>query len=349
MGGTPGGTRGPDGRARALRHPRPSEVPKRWEGTEDARRPAGAAGADRRAVTTDATHAETTWELERQRSGSGSTRSPRRSRSSAAQSPEVELIVELADRLARMEGRTRDGRRPRCAGGDLDGELAALEARVDEGLATLESQGAAGVIEPWPAPMPGCPRASSSSPRIETIERDRDAVRAELARTAHPGRPSGPVPGARLRARRADRDRPGACLHLMPDESTGPSPQELDGLRIGVEGLRMRLAYHEKTVSDLAGSRGVVHGSRAERAHRSARCDRRSRSGPGGNDRAGKDPTLRLPHARRSGLLSRSTRPTGTARERERMLDQMEKIASRMDWRLQRLEAEGAGVTVNSN
>ena len=31
------------------------------------------------------------------------------------------------------------------------------------------------------------------------------------------------------------------------------------------------------------------------------------------------------------------------------MLEQMEKIASRMDWRLQRLEAEGAGVTVNSN
>ena len=34
--------------------------------------------------------------------------------------------------------------------------------------------------------------------------------------------------------------------------------KELDRLRIGMEGMRMRLAYHEKTVSELSGSRTVM-------------------------------------------------------------------------------------------
>ena len=37
------------------------------------------------------------------------------------------------------------------------------------------------------------------------------------------------------------------------------------------------------------------------------------------------------------------------SQNREKMLEQMEKIASRMDWRLQRLEAAGVGADADDS
>ncbi len=52
-----------------------------------------------------------------------------------------------------------------------------------------------------------------------------------------------------------------------------------------------------------------------------------------------------MPIADTSGILSRlEEAERQRAQSREKMLSQMEKIATRMDWRLQRLEATGVAV-----
>ena len=177
--------------------------------------------------------------------------------------------------------------------------------------------------------------------RIEQIERDRDAVRDELARTA--------TSWAAERASLQERVSELAARIVtgpMPagsdagGEAFAQSPKELDQLRIGVEGLRMRLAYHEKTVSDLAGSRSVVQ--RLDEL--SARLDQLAAIVAGGVNPAGNAnpvPALQLHSSETSDLMVRLLAEVERTRSesREKMLDQMEKIASRMDWRLQRLEA----------
>ena len=65
-------------------------------------------------------------------------------------------------------------------------ELAALEARVDEGLSTLEAHGAAQVDGDGESALDDglAESLDELTRRIERIERDRDAVRDELTRTA---------------------------------------------------------------------------------------------------------------------------------------------------------------------
>ncbi len=230
-------------------------------------------------------------------------------------------------------------------------ELASLEARVDEGLATLgepESSAGSGVAAPIDAEL--FDNVDELTHRIRQIETDRDAVRGELARTA--------TSWATERAGLQERVSELAALimtgpiHVVSEGETGgppeQTPQELERLRIGVEGLRMRLAYHEKTVSDLAGSKGVVQ--RLDEL--SARLDQLSaivmaqQSGDLPPAVEGQLVAV-APLAQTSGILSRLDEADRLrAQGREKMLEQMEKIATRMDWRLQRLEA--AGVPVGS-
>ena len=238
-------------------------------------------------------------------------------------------------------------------------ELAALEARVDESLSTLEGQGAAAEVQADGESTYDAGLAESLDEltlRIERIERDRDAVTDELARTA--------TSWAAERASLQERVSELAARIVtgpMPIGSTedhgdafAQSPQELDRLRIGVEGLRMRLAYHEKTVADLAGSRGVVQRldeltarldqlaaivAAGHAQHRHPRLEHRAAAPGPADPRAGDGRADEPP--RRGRALRHETR--------EKMLDQMEKIASRMDWRLQRLEAAGLETPVGVN
>jgi hypothetical protein len=276
-----------------------------------------------------------------------------------APAPEVgELVDELAGRLARMESERETVADLAALAETWTAELAALEAKVDEGLSTLAEQSLAGAA--GAEPDVGFDAGLSESvdeltERIEQIERDRDAVRDELSRTAT----SWAAERASLQERVSElaaRIVTGPMLASTDTEGDpfAQTPQELDRLRIGVEGLRMRLAYHEKTVADLAGSRGVVQ--RLDEL--SARLEQLAAivaagpvaAGPVAAGSAGAAPPMQIATPETSTLLSRleeAERLRG--QNREKMLEQMEKIASRMDWRLQRLEAAGVGADASDS
>ena len=310
---------------------------------------------DRQAVATDATYVESSWAEER---AALEVRLDQIAASITAEvtpTPDVSRLVdELAGRLARMEDEREAVADLAALAETWTTELASLEARVDQGLATLgEHEPASPGHDDEPlVDIELVDNVDELAHRIEQIESDRDAVRAELAKTAT----SWAAERAALQERVSEL---AALIVTGPVRATATAdgeaavesehtPQELDRLRIGVEGLRMRLAYHEKTVSDLAGSKGVVQ--RLEEL--SMRLDQLSAIVMA--QQAG---TLPLPghgHAmpaapfvETSGILSRLDEADRLrAQSREKMLEQMEKIANRMDWRLQRLEA--AGVTVGT-
>jgi hypothetical protein len=89
------------------------------------------------------------------------------------------------------------------------------------------------------------------------------------------------------------------------EQSVWPTARAFDQLRIAVEGLRMRVGYHEKTVAELAEERDVD--DRIDEMYRLLR---------------------RLEAAR-----------PGTHEEPESALERIERVALRMDERLQQLEA----------
>ena len=302
---------------------------------------------DRREVASDATYAESAWAQERvalevRLDAIAATITGER-----AQAPEVgQLVDELAGRLTRMEGERETVADLAALAETWTSELAVLEARVDEGLLTLEAHGAAAVGGASSSDLDADLSESlvELTQRIEQIERDRDAVRDELARTATSWtteRASLQERVSELAARIVTGPMPAAVDG--EDEPFAETPQEFDRLRIGVEGLRMRLAYHEKTVSDLAGSRGVVQ--RLDEL--SARLDQLAAIVAAGSvsvGAAGVVPRMHVHVPEASGLLTRLDESDRLRTQtREKMLDQMEKIASRMDWRLQRLEAAGIG------
>jgi len=119
----------------------------------------------------------------------------------------------------------------------------------------------------------------------------------------------------------------------MATSELGDASHELDRLRIALEGMRMRLAYHEKAVAEING--GTVT-SRLEEL--STRLDRLAHAvaaaGPEGAVSGGAflggdvdDLLKRLERAERAVVEQRGD-----------MLGHLEKIAARMDWRLRRLE-----------
>ncbi len=101
----------------------------------------------------------------------------------------------------------------------------------------------------------------------------------------------------------------------LPERADGdvdvwPTARAFDQLRIAVEGLRMRVGYHEKTVAELAEERDVDE--RIDEMHRLLR---------------------RLEQAR-----------NGVPDDPEAALERIERVAMRMDERLQQLEAAGHDV-----
>jgi DNA repair exonuclease SbcCD ATPase subunit len=148
--------------------------------------------------------------------------------------------------------------------------------------------------------------------RIEELERDRDAITSRLLHDAEAWADERAALQERV-AELAARIVTGPVIGPAgsvdgEDEDAVPLSRDLDQLRIGVEGLRMRLAYHERTVAELAGGRGV---------------------------------DARIDEVRR--LLARLEEAGAQAvGERDTVLGQIEQIAARMDLRLQNLEAPAA-------
>ena len=306
---------------------------------------------DRQAVASDATYVESSWAEERAALEVRLDEIAASITTELTPAPDVgRLVDELAGRLARMEDEREAVADLAALAETWTSELASLEARVDQGLATLSEQDPAstGVDIDAQVDIELVDNVDELTHRIEQIETDRDAVRGELVRTA--------TSWATERAALHERVSELAALIVTGPVDTGGAgehtdepehgPQELDRLRIGVEGLRMRLAYHEKTVSDLAGSKGVVQ--RLDEL--SIRLDQLSTivmaqqsgalasAGPG-------QPMPAVPFVETSGILNRLDEADRLRTQgREKMLEQMEKIASRMDWRLQRLEASGVTV-----
>ena len=109
-----------------------------------------------------------------------------------------------------------------------------------------------------------------------------------------------------------------------------------------MEGMRMRLAYHEKTVAELSGTRTVMQ----QINELSARVDQLAAAVAGGvptSAGAAAAPAVHAIAAETSGLMSQIEEAERLRTEmRDKMLDRMEKIASQMDWRIQRLETAGS-------
>ena len=222
---------------------------------------------DRKAVETDATNAEKAWEREHKELEArldALATSVAEGRLQAPGTSEVaELIDEFAGRLARMEGERETVAELAAQAETWTVELATLEARIDEGLSTLEEHevGDPAESETTHVPVDGALSESLAelTQRIEHVERDGDSVREELMRTASSWadeRASLQERVSELAARIVTGPMPSAT-----DASGEPSEdasKELDRLRIAMEGMRMRLAYHEKTVAELSGTRTVM-------------------------------------------------------------------------------------------
>ena len=290
---------------------------------------------DRRAVTSGATAAERAWVEERSALEIRLDAIAATIGEAPGHDPEVgRLVHELAGRLERVESDRETVADLAALADNWKAELVTLESRVDELSSAAPSRAAGDELDAV---------LSELQCRIDRIERDRDAVGAELARasTAWASERASLQERVSELAARIVTGPMSDDVGSSPGEAFLQAPQELDRLRIGIEGLRMRLAYHEKTVAELAGSKSVTQ-RLDELASRLDQLSAIVAAGMSGSAA----PTARIavlaPEAydpETSGLLSRLDETERIAkRNREAVLESLEKIASRMDWRLQRLE-----------
>ncbi len=212
---------------------------------------------------------------------------------------QVEGAVAVASELAmRLETELKDGL------DEVDGASAERASRLAHRLTGFEER--LQEVETGGRSMENAELALTELiRRMEEIERDRDAITAELVRAGE----SWTADSVGLRERVAELAAR-IVTGPLPDRALGesddawPTARAFDQLRIAVEGLRMRLAYHEKTVAEVAGGRKVDE--RIDEMHELLRK----------LQLAGQDV--------RSG--------------RDDVLEQFERIASKMDRRLQQLE-----------
>ena len=160
---------------------------------------------DRKAVETDATNAEKAWEREHKELEArldALATSVAEGRLQAPGASEVaELIDEFAGRLARMEGERETVAELAAQAETWTAELATLEARIDEGLSTLEEHEvgdpAESEGESRPLSTARSPKASRSSPSGSSTSSE-TAIRS--ARSSCGRRPRGPTSAHRCRS-----------------------------------------------------------------------------------------------------------------------------------------------------
>lgn len=177
-------------------------------------------------------------------------------------------------------------------------ELQALEQRLRQEVAESAPPAAAGT------------HASTAdlqllADRLDDIERARETVVSELRDVRESVTADQAALNERLVGLAAQIDAPPEVEPADDaDVADWPSARAYVQLMVAVEGLQMRLAYHEKEVAELMGGRGV-------------------------NERI----------EELNALLGRLETAEDVVRgERDSMLDQLDRLASRVDFRLNKLE-----------
>ncbi len=206
-------------------------------------------------------------------------------------------LAELTERLERLEDADGHETLARLAA-VWRAELRALDVRLGDGLSALRAEITKGGRSDPKTDLV----LQELIARIHTVETDRDAITAQLVRAAEIWAAERVALQERV-AELAARIVTGPTDFREGD--VWPSARAFDQLRISVEGLRMRLAYHEKEVAEVAGSRSTDQ---------------------------------RLDEVRQ--LMGRVESAGRNVRdERDSVLEQLDRIASRMDTRMQQLEA----------
>ena len=207
-------------------------------------------------------------------------------------------------------------------------ELEAIETTLDRVTGTL-GQGATGVRAETEQLLAALPA------RLDTMERDRQAVATEIARVSDAWQSECSSLETRLGEIAAH------LAELEPGTRGEPtaSEGEVAQLRVAVHGLRMRLASSEQELAALVGTRDT-----------SARLDELTRrleslerapvvlAGATDGSPLPGDGRFRL---ELRALELRMEHAEAAAREnREAVLVQLERLAARIEWRFQRLESE---------
>jgi len=208
-------------------------------------------------------------------------------------------------------------------------ELDAVETKLDQ-ITTSAADGARGA------------RATNDrllgelTERLDSMERDRQTVAAEIARASQAWEAERLSLETRLEEMASQL---AAAESDSRGTAAGSSHDEVAQLRTSIEGLRMRLASSEQELATLVGARDSA--SRFDELTR--RLDSLERApvviagGADGGPLPG-DGRFRL---ELRALELRMEHAEAAAREnREAVLVQLERLAARIEWRFQRLETE---------
>jgi chromosome segregation ATPase len=177
--------------------------------------------------------------------------------------------------------------------------------------------------------------AGELSERLDEMERDRQAMVAELARLH-----ASEAARATLDARVGELAAQLARVELgAPAAAPAAAGDEVVQLRVAVEGLRMRLASNEQELATVVGTRDAA--ARLDEVTRRLEALERAPvalAGAADGGPAAGDGRFRL---ELRALELRMEHAEAAAREnREAVLVQLERLAARIEWRFQRLEAE---------
>jgi chromosome segregation ATPase len=260
---------------------------------------------------------------------------------SAAAAPAGEpdrLLTDLAARLEELEGRGA------AVASELvrattfwAEEIGALGTRLDQVAATAADAAPREDGEPTAL-------VAALTARLEAMESDRDALAAEVGRVSASWVSGGGALSSRLdevsgqlaQVESVSRSAAAAATAAASASAARPQDDAVAELRTLVDGLRARVASGEQELAALAGSRDL--GTQLDELHRRVESVERwnpTLAAPGDSGVSG-DGRFRL---ELRALELRMEHAEAAAREnREAVLVQLERLASRVEWRLQRLE-----------
>ena len=208
-------------------------------------------------------------------------------------------------------------------------ELEAIDARLAQVTTTAVEGGTA-------VDTAGERLLAALGERVAAMERDRQAVAAEIARATGAWQEERAILESRL-------DEVATRLASSEAEPQSGSPATSEGevaqLRVAVDGLRMRLASSEQELATLVGTRDTT--TRLDELTRRLESLERAPvvvAGRGESASLPGDGRFRL---ELRALELRMEHAEAAAREnREAVLVQLERLAARIDWRFKRLEDE---------